>query len=67
MPALKSLPKYERPLTPPERLFTRSPFSIVAMLVRIKGAVTEAMLRNAGEKVQQRHSNLRQGLDEFTH
>ncbi len=51
--------KYERKVTPPERLFTRSPFSIVTMVARIKGNVSEEMLKNAIGKVQQRHAILR--------
>jgi NRPS condensation-like uncharacterized protein len=51
--------KYERKVTSPERLFTRSPFSIVTMVARIKGNVSEEMLKNAVAKAQQRHSLLR--------
>jgi len=47
--------KSERKVTPVERFFTRSPFSVVTMVARIKGNVTEDMLRNAVAKVQQRH------------
>jgi len=47
--------KFERKATSVERFFTRSPFSIVTMVARIKGNVTEEMLRNAIGKVQQRH------------
>lgn len=50
---------YERAVTPIERLFTRSPFSIVTMVARIKGQVTEDMLREALNKVCMRHVNLR--------
>ncbi|MBN1453102.1 MAG: hypothetical protein JW963_18955 [Anaerolineales bacterium] len=49
----------DRKATPVERFFTRSPFSIVTMVARIKGKVTEKMLRNAVEKAQQRHFLLR--------
>ena len=51
--------QYERKITPIERLFTRSPFSIVTMVARIKGNVSENMLIRAVSKVQQRHTNLR--------
>ena len=51
--------KYERKITPIERLFTRSPYSIVTMVARIKGNISESMLRDAVSKVQQRHPNLR--------
>jgi NRPS condensation-like uncharacterized protein len=50
---------YERKATPAERFFTRSPFSIVTMVARIKGNVSEDMLKNAVQKVQQRHALLR--------
>jgi NRPS condensation-like uncharacterized protein len=51
--------KYERKVTSAERLFTRSPFSIVPMVARIKGNVSEEMLKNAVAKAQQRHALLR--------
>ena len=50
---------YERKATSAERFFTRSPFSIVTMVARIKGYVSEEMLQNAILKVQQRHALLR--------
>jgi len=48
----------ERKVTPAERFFTRSPFSIVTMVARIKGEVTEDMLKDAVAKLQQRHALL---------
>jgi hypothetical protein len=51
--------KYERKITPIERFFTRSPYSIVTVVARIKGNVSESMVRNAVSKVQRRHPNLR--------
>lgn len=51
--------KFERKVTAPERFFSRSPFSIVTMIARIKGNVTGEMLNNAVGKVQQRHALLR--------
>ncbi len=51
--------KYERKVTPIERFFSRSPFSIVTVVARIKGNMSERMLLNAVSKVQQRHPNLR--------
>ncbi len=51
--------KYERKVTGAERFFSHSPFSTVTMVARIKGAVTEAMLNEAVQKVQQRHALLR--------
>lgn len=50
---------YRRQLTPIERLFTRSPFSIVTMVARIRGRVTEGMVRDALAKARLRHPNLR--------
>jgi NRPS condensation-like uncharacterized protein len=51
--------KYERKVTGAEGFFALSPFSTVTMVARIKGNVTEAMLKNAVAKVQQRHTLLR--------
>jgi len=51
--------KYERKVTPIERLFTRSPFSLVTMVARIKGDVSKEQLTQAVSKVQRRHTNLR--------
>jgi NRPS condensation-like uncharacterized protein len=51
--------KYERKVTAVERIFTRSPYSIVTVVARIKGNVSEEMLSNVVSKVQQRHANLR--------
>ena len=51
--------KYERKITPNERIFSRSPSAIVAVVARIKGNISESMLINAVSKVQQRHPNLR--------
>jgi NRPS condensation-like uncharacterized protein len=51
--------KYERKVTGAERFFSHSPFSIVTMVARIKGNVTEEMLKNAVTQVQQRHALLR--------
>ena len=50
---------YERKVTGAERFFSHAPFSTVTMVARIKGDVTEEMLKNAVEKVQQRHALLR--------
>ncbi len=49
---------YKRKITAWERMLNISPYSVVSMIVRIKGTVTEDMLRNAVTKVQQRHSLL---------
>ncbi len=56
--------KYERKLTAAERLFTRSPFSVVTAVMRIKGNVSEAALIGAVSKVRQRHVNLRVRIKE---
>ena len=50
---------FQRELTPIERFFTRSPFAIVTVVARIRGDVSEEMVRNAVAKVQQRHVLLR--------
>jgi len=55
---------WERKVTPAERFFTRSPFSIVTMVARIKGEVTEVMLKDAVAKVQQRHALLQVRIQE---
>ena len=55
----EQIEEYIRKATPAERFFTRSPFSIVTMVARIKGNVSEEMLKNAVDKVQQRHALLR--------
>lgn len=52
--------KYERKITPIERAsFSRAPYTVVMVVARIKGKISEKMLRNAVTKVQQRHPNLR--------
>jgi NRPS condensation-like uncharacterized protein len=51
--------KFERKVTSPERFFSRSPFSIVTMVARIKGNITTGMLNDAVGKVQQQHALLR--------
>jgi hypothetical protein len=61
------LKRYERRLTPLERLFTRSPYAIVTMVARIRGNVSDDMLVNAVSQVQQRHPNLRVRICEDVH
>ncbi len=51
--------QYTRKITPIERLFTHSPFSLVTMVARLKGKVSEEQLTKAITKIQQRHINLR--------
>jgi NRPS condensation-like uncharacterized protein len=50
---------FERKVTSAECFFARSPYSIVTMVARIKGTITEEMLRDAVAKVQQRHALLK--------
>jgi len=60
--------KCARKLTPLERLFTRSPFSLVTIVARIKGNVSKDQLIQAVSKVQLRHTNLRMRIsDERDH
>ena len=54
----------KRKVTPPERFFSRSPFSIVTLVARIKGKISVDMLNNAVNKVQQRHFLLRSVIKE---
>jgi hypothetical protein len=42
-----------------ERLFSRSPYSIVTLVARIRGTVSESMLRDAVAKARRRHTHLR--------
>jgi NRPS condensation-like uncharacterized protein len=55
----QQIKEFERTITPVERFFTHSPFSIVTIVARIKGSVTADMLTNAVDKAQQRHTLLR--------
>ena len=55
----QSAQEYGRRVTAAERFFARSPFAVVTMVLRIKGNVSEEMLRRAVAKVQQRHALLR--------
>ena len=57
---------FERKVTAPERFFSRSPFSIVTMVARIRGYVTGEMLEQAVGKVQQQHALLRACIKEDT-
>jgi NRPS condensation-like uncharacterized protein len=54
-----SVKEYKRKATAAERFFACSPFAIVTMVLRIKGHVSEEMLRQAVARVQQRHALLR--------
>ena len=51
--------KYKRKVSPLERVFNRSPYAIVTMVARIKGKISENLLKSAVSKVQQRHLNLK--------
>lgn len=55
---------YERKVTPLERMLRHSPYSVVTMVARIGGDVSETMLRDAVAKVQRRHVNLRVRIKE---
>lgn len=55
---------YTRRITPIERLFAKSPYSIVTMVMLIKGTVSEGVLRTAVSKAQHRHPNLRSRIVE---
>ncbi|MHB1317274.1 MAG: condensation domain-containing protein [Anaerolineae bacterium] len=55
---------YSRPLTNIERIFTRSPYSIVTLVLRLRGRVNERSLVDAVDKVSQRHSHLRARIAE---
>jgi NRPS condensation-like uncharacterized protein len=59
MNKMQEIESYERKITGAERFFSHAPFSTVTMVARIKGEVTEEMLKNAVQKVQQRHTLLR--------
>lgn len=50
---------YSRPLTNIERMFMWSPYSIVTLLVRLRGRVNERTLQDAVDKVSLRHPQLR--------
>lgn len=53
------LKKDTRKVTPVEMFIGRSPYSIVTVVTRLKGEVTEDLLKAAVSKVQSRHPNLR--------
>ena len=55
---------YKRQVTPSERYLAHSPYSIVAVVARIKGNVSKDLLANAVSKVQQRHTNLRVRIED---
>ena len=50
---------FEKQVTAAERFFAASPFSIVTLVARIKGEVTEKMLKRAIAQVRRRHALLR--------
>ncbi|MFX1284677.1 MAG: condensation domain-containing protein [Promethearchaeota archaeon] len=56
---LEKIDQIYRKITPLERIFSHSPYSIVTMIARIKGEVSESSLKDAIKKAQQRHANLR--------
>ncbi|MFC1947463.1 hypothetical protein ACFLXY_06045 [Chloroflexota bacterium] len=54
---------YRRQITNLERYFSLSPYSLVAVIVRIKGNVSQDMIKTAVSKIQQRHQNLRMRIE----
>jgi hypothetical protein len=56
--------KYERKVTGAERFYSHSPFATVTMVARIKGNVSEEMLKHAVAKAQRRHVLLRVRIKE---
>ena len=50
---------YRRRISPLEGMFLHAPYSIVTMTARIKGEVTEDLLKDAVYKVTARHTNLK--------
>ena len=54
---------YRRRVSPLEAMFLHAPYAIVTMTARIKGKVTDSMLREAVQKVRARHTNLRLKLE----
>ena len=52
-----------RRVSPLEGMFLHAPYAIVTLVARIKGEVTEEMLRGAVTKAQKRHTNLRMRID----
>jgi NRPS condensation-like uncharacterized protein len=54
---------YRRKISPLEGFFLHSPYAIVTMTARIKGSISDEMLRKAVQKVQGRHTNLRLKLE----
>ncbi|MFW9998206.1 MAG: condensation domain-containing protein [Candidatus Odinarchaeota archaeon] len=55
---------YRRKVSPLEGMFVRVPYATVTVVARIKGNVTEKMLKDAVSKVQKRHVNLRTRIEE---
>jgi NRPS condensation-like uncharacterized protein len=51
--------EYTRRIAPLERFMAHSPYSVVTMVARVKGEITERMVRDAVAKVQRRHPHLR--------
>lgn len=49
----------KRKVTCPERFLSRSPYSIVTMVARIKGKFSQESLRDAVHKASRRHALLR--------
>jgi NRPS condensation-like uncharacterized protein len=56
-------PIYRRRISPLEGFFLHAPYAIVTMTARIKGNISQDMLRKAVHKLQSRHTNLRLKLE----
>lgn len=50
---------FRRRISPQEGMFLHAPYAIVTLTARIRGFITEDMLKIAVKKVQARHTNLR--------
>lgn len=59
---IKTIPGRE--LGPNELFFSKSPYSVITFMARIKGTITEAGLKDALDKVQQRHVPLQYRISE---
>jgi NRPS condensation-like uncharacterized protein len=59
--------EYERMVSPLESVLMRSPYAIIAVVARIKGNVSENILKDAVKKAQKRHLNLRMRIQEHDH
>ncbi|MBU47517.1 MAG: hypothetical protein CL920_02335 [Deltaproteobacteria bacterium] len=60
--------KHQQPIhrrvSPAERMFTRSPFSVVAMFARVHGDISSDLFSSAVGNLQERHAQLRVRLED---